>query len=387
MPGARKQMKKNNVRRTLLMAALGSVALMPLLVLPVMVGSFVDHLGLSDSEAGYVASAGFLGGAMAAFYISLRIHHLSLRRLAFIGLGILILTDGISIAAAQLPAGVFVALRFISGAGGVAAYASVMSAYAGWREPDRAYGLFMAIQFLVSSVGLFGLPWILPDTGVSGLFALFTMLDVAALLLVVQLPGSDERKPAGSGSPVEWRVILAQTSLLCLLGIGLFEASNMASFTYAERIGVSFGLQGSEIGLVLGTATLLGIPAAFGVFLLGSRFGRYPPILVTALIQSSALLILLTGPGELKYVISMCLMAMGWGFALPYFQAIEAQIDPRGSVVVAGGFATSFGGFLGPALAASLISPGSYGGMIVTASASYIVVIILMRMVSLRMRC
>ena len=378
-------MRKDNVGQTTLLAVLGSISLMPLLVLPVMVGSFVDYLALTDSEAGYVASAGFLGGALAAIFISLRIHHVDLRRMAYAGLGLMVLADGGSIAAAQMPFWGFVSLRFLSGIGGAAAYASVMGSFAGWREPDRAYGLFMAMQFAFSAVGLYGLPWILPDTGVAGILILFTLLDVVALFLVSRLPAGTERPGTGLKATVEWRVILASTSLLCLLGIGLFEAANMANFTYADRIGVSFGLDGPEIGLVLGLATMLGIPAGFGVYLVGSRFGRFKPILVAALVQLAALFLLLSGTGQTKYIIAMCLLAPCWGFALPYFQAIEARIDPGGSVVVAGGFATSFGGFLGPAVAASLVSPGSYGKMIIAACATLIVAIGLMRVVAQRM--
>jgi MFS family permease len=378
-------MKKDNVKRTVLLSVLGSISLMPLLVLPVMVGSFVDHMALSDSEAGYVASAGFLGGAVAAIFISLRIHHVDMRRMAYVGLGLMILADGGSIAAAHLDFWLFVALRFFSGIGGVAAYASVMGSFAGWREPDRAYGLFMAMQFAFSAAGLFGLPWILPETGVAGILVLFTVLDILALFLVTQLPTITERRGTTLKDKVEWRVILAATSLLCLFGIGLFEGANMANFTYADRIGISFGLAGEQIGLVLGVATMLGIPAGFGVYFVGSRFGRFRPILVAVLVQVCALLLLLSGPGQAGYIIAMCLLAPCWGFALPYFQAIEARIDSGGSVVVAGGFATSFGGFVGPAVAASLVAPGNYGAMMLAACASLLVVIALMRVVTLRM--
>lgn len=378
-------MKKDSLQVTALLSVLGSIALMPLLVLPVMVGSFVDYLALTESEAGYLASAGFLGSAVAAIYVSLRIHHLDLRRLAYWGLGLMILADGVSIAAVHIPFWTLVSLRFISGAGGAAVYASVMSAFAGWREPDRAYGLFMSMQFLVSALGLYGLPWILPDAGISGLFMLFTVLDIGVLFFVRRLPGMRERKGAGSGAPLEWRVIVAGTSVLCLLGIGLFEASNMANFSYSERIGRSFGLANHQIGLVLGAATVLGIPAAFGVFVLGSRFGRFLPILCVALVQIFALLLLLMAPAPFRYVIAMCLLSMCWAFALPYFHAIEARIDPGGSVVVAGGFATSFGGFIGPAVAAYLVSPGSYRGMIFAAMGAYLSVIFLMWLVNSRM--
>lgn len=357
---------------------------MPLLVLPVMVGSFVDHLALSDSEAGYVASAGFLGGALAAIAISLRIHHLDLRRMVAAGLGLMVLADGGSIAAAHMPFWLLVSLRFLSGIGGAAAYAGVMGSFAGWRRPERAYGLFMGTQFAFSAAGLYGLPWILPETGIAGIMILFTALDVLVLLFVRQLPAGNERPGAGARATVEWRVILAGTSLLCLLAIGLFEAGNMASFTYAERIGISFGLESEEIGLVLGVATVLGIPAGLGVYFIGSRFGRFKPILVAVLVQVSGLLLLLIGQQQFSYVLAMCLLAPCWGFALPYFQTIEARIDPGGSVVVAGGFATSLGGFIGPAVAASLVSEGSYQKMIITAGISLIVVVALVRIVTLR---
>jgi hypothetical protein len=159
----------------------------------------------------------------------------------------------------------------------------------------------------------------------------------------------------------------------------------MAHFTYADRIGVSFGLEGEQIGLVLGIATMLGIPAGFGVYIVGSRFGRFRPILAAVLIQVAGLILLKSGESQTSYVIAMCMLAPCWGFALPYFQGIEASIDTGGSVVVAGGFATSFGGFIGPAIAASLVSAGYYGQMIITAGATLFVVIALMRVVTLRM--
>lgn len=368
------------------MAILGSVSLMPLLVLPIVVGGFVDFLTFTESEAGYLASAGFLGSAIAAIVISLRIHHLDLRRLAWMGLSVLILCDAVSIFAAELDTWVFVTARFLSGAGGATAYAAVMGAYAGWKQPERAYGLFMSMQFLFSALGLFGLPWILDQRGVEGVFMLFTALDVLALAFVTQVPGRSERVPEGGDPGLEWRVIIAPAALFCLVAIGLFEAANMASFTYSERIGLQFSLDSGEIGTILGVATVLGIPAAFGVFLLGARFGRYVPIMLTGLTQSIALLLLMTGSSPSTYVISMCLMSLGWAFALPYFQAIEARIDPRGSVVVAGGFATSLGDFLGPVTAASLVRPGHFSDMIIGTMMAYAVVILLIRVVQMKMR-
>ena len=377
-------MQIEQAARTSLLALLGSIALFPLLVLPVIVGGFVDHIGLTESEAGWATAIGALGAALAAIPVSLMIHHLDLRRLALSGLITMALADGLSMTAASIPAWSFFLLRFLSGVGAACVYASVMSAFASWKEPDRAYGLFMAVQFALSAAGLYGLPLILPVIGIAGLYASITAIDLGAIVLTTRLPGSRERKGAGAQAPLEWRVILRRTSLVCLLGIGLFEAANMSHFAYAERIGVSFSLDAGRIGVILGVATVVGIPGAFAVVWLGDRFGHFKPIAIAVACQVTALFLLLEGTGQSTYVIAMCLLSIAWAFAMPYFQAIEAKLDPGGSVVVAGGFATGMGAAVGPAVAAMLVMPGRYAGVYVAAMTTYLVVVGLMRYVVLR---
>ena len=367
--------------RTSLLALLGSIALFPLLVLPVIVGGFVDHIGLTESEAGWATAVGALGAALTAIPVALTIHHVDLRRLALSGLIVMAIADCLSIAAPSIPVWSFFLLRFLSGVGAACVYASVMSAYATWKEPDRAYGLFMAVQFAVSAAGLYGLPLILPIIGIAGLYAGITALDLVATALITRLPDSGERKGAGAHAPLEWHVILRRTSLVCLLGIGLFEAANMAHFAYAERIGLSFSLEASQVGAILGIVTVVGIPGAFAVVWLGDRFGHFKPIAIAVVCQVTALVLLLTGSAQAIYVIAMCLLSIAWAFALPYFQAIEADLDPGGSVVVAGGFATGMGASVGPAVAAMLVIPGQYSGIYVAAAMTYLVVLGLMRYV------
>ena len=374
-----------NSARIFALSILGSVAIVPLLVLPVMVGSFVDYLGMTESIAGWAASASFLGGALAAFVLSLRIHQLDLRRLAWAGLLVMLVCDAACIAAASLPTWTFFALRFFSGVGAAGAYASVIAAFARTREPDRAYGLFMAIQFAGSAVGLYGLPFLLPHTGIGGLYITFVITELVALSFVGSLPDRNERQAQAVPDMIEWRILLRRTSLVCLLGICFYEAANMSHFTYAERIGLSTGLGNEQVGAVLGIATILGIPAALMVVWLGERWGHFVPVLIGASCQFLALLLLVLIPSPAVYILAMCMLASAWAFSLPYFQAIEAELDPGGSVVVAGGFATSLGGFIGPATAAILVLPGAYNNMLMAAGGTYVLVIGLMRYVCLQM--
>lgn len=375
---------QDSLQRTIVIALLGCVPLMPLLVLPVMVGSFVDGFGLAENEAGWVASAGFLGGSVGALGLAFRIHHLDLHRLAFLGLVVMTVADGASIAANSMPIAALVAARFVSGFASALVYGSVMSAYAGFREPDRAYGLYMALQFAVSAAGLYLLPSVLPVMGVAGIFILFTAMDLAGLLAVARLPGREERASRVKGLKLEWEIIFTVTAIACLLAIGLFETAQMAQFTYVERIGVAIGLEADQVGLALGLSSLLGIPAAFAVTWLGSRFGYFKPIAAAIMLEFIAIAILINATTMTHYLTAACLFAVGWAFVLPYFQAIEARIDPGGSVVVAGGFATGAAGFLGPAGAALLVAPGHYVNMLLGVGACLVVVILLTRFVTLR---
>lgn len=375
---------KDSAKRTILLSLLGSVSLLPLLVLPVMVGAFVDHLGLTESGAGWLASAGFLGSATGAILFALRIHHLDLRKIALAGLSLMIICDLASVGAVALPGGLLIGLRYVSGFGSAAVYAAVMTTYARRREPDRAYGLFMAMQFVFSAVGLYALPWLMPAVGIAGLFMIFVLLELAALMTLGQLPYRHERLGRVSGAPLEWNVLLTRTAIACLLGIGLFESYNMAQFTYVERMGQSMGFDADQIGMMLGVSTLLGIPGGFGVTLLGARFGHFKPILFAILAQVFAFCLLLFGTSQGSYFLALCLMGGAWGFTLPYFQAIEADIDRGGTVVVAGSFATGLAGFVGPAVAATLIRPGDYSVMLMTCIAVCLVVILLARYVTAR---
>jgi hypothetical protein len=65
-------------------------------------------------------------------------------------------------------------------------------------------------------------------------------------------------------------------------------------------------------------------------------------------------------------------LGVAWAFGLAYFYAIEARIDPGGSVVIVGGFFTSCGSVAGPALAATLVQPDDFGSVLAAAIGIYV---------------
>lgn len=370
---------KESVSRIGFLSLLGCVPLAGLLVLPVMVGGFVDDLQFSERDAGLLASASFLGAALAALLLAFRIGHLNLRYLALAGLLTMALADGLCIFADRLSVEVLVMLRFISGVGSAGVYAAVMGGFAGFRHPVRAYGLFMACQFALSATGLFFLPALMPRLGATGLFAAFMVYDLCAIFLIRFLTAEKDRVRSSNSNSrqLEWHVILAPAALLCLAAYGAFETVMMGQYTYIERVGVTMSLSGEQLGRALGLASLAGVPAALLATFLGSRFGQFIPIASVAIVQALCAQWLIRATGFESYLVIACVFGAGWAFVLPYFQGIAARLDRSGSVVVAGGFATGAAGFAGPAIAALLVRPGDYSLMLNAVTVGLVLVVIL----------
>lgn len=360
--------------RIIRLAILSAIAISPLLILPAMVGALVDYAGFTESQAGWVAAVGFAGNAVAAIAVGLRIRHLDPRKLATAGVIVLAVFDAASTFVGEIPVWLFVAFRGLSGLGGAAAYAAVMASFAAMPVPERGYGVSMVFQFGLSALGLYVLPLVLPSISAAGLYL---SLAVAALVALSQTSPVITRVPETADASIELHMLLRPAAVLIMLGVGLFETANNMHFTYSERIGVSFDLAHHRVGEILGIATILGMPAAFAVVWLGDRYGELRPILAALALAIAGLLVLVNASGAILYAGAMCALSIAWAFGLPYFLAFEARLDPGGSVVVAGGFFTSIGSALGPALAAALVVPDGYSAVLLSAAGIYLVVVCL----------
>lgn len=340
-------------------SVIGTVTLMPLLVLPAMVGILVDDGGLSEPFAGWVASANFSGSASVALLMAFRVHGIDLRRVATLALAVAVIGDAVSaFAAAQSP--YFLLLRLATGFSSGAAHIAAITAFARLDDVERGYGLFVTLQFIVSGFGLYLFPVHADALGVTGMYLTFAGLHVLALLLVRHLPGCalEGVRIAGQGS--ERSILFAATALLAILGYGLFEAANTAQFTYIERFGVALGLSEVKIGFSLLIASLIGIPGAFVIVVTGHRYGLLGPLAFGMSMAVAGLVLLIAVESYGSYFFASCCLGFAWAFCLPYIQSLMAVIDRRGSAVAAGSAIATVGGAAGPGLAALLVAGGAY---------------------------
>ncbi|MEM8943467.1 MAG: MFS transporter, partial [Pseudomonadota bacterium] len=127
-------------------AILGCVTLIPILIGPIIVGVLVDYGGLTDTQAGLTSGYGAIGSVSIALLCALTMHRLPLRKLAYAGLTVAIVTN--VLAAYQIESlPLFYALRALNTFGEGATYAAVMSSFARQPNSERCYGLFMMLQF------------------------------------------------------------------------------------------------------------------------------------------------------------------------------------------------------------------------------------------------
>ncbi|MDH4048557.1 MAG: MFS transporter [Gammaproteobacteria bacterium] len=352
-------MRIRNLSQFSAYSVIGTVTLMPLLVLPAMVGVLVDEAGMSEPFAGWVASFNFFGGALIALLMALRIHRLDLRRIAMIGLCISILADTLS-AFVAAPDGWFLLLRFVTGLAAGSAHIAALAAFARHEEVERGYGLFVTLQFIVSGLGLYVLPVYASELGVKGMYLMFALLGLLSLTMIRSLPGKAIDQHAGAQHKSELTVLLALVTVLSILGYGLFEAANTAQFTYVERFGISIDLSHRQIGTALMIASLIGIPGAFTIVIIGHRFGRLGPLAFGLGTAIAGLLMLIGGNSFAWYFAGSCCLGFAWAFCLPYIQSLMAALDPHGSAIAAGSSAATIGGAAGPGLAALIVGSGNY---------------------------
>jgi predicted MFS family arabinose efflux permease len=350
-------------RHILLISLLGCLTLLPLLILPTLIGAMVDVWGMSEEAAGWSASLNFFGAAFSSLILATRIHHVSLRKVALWGMFATALLDFASGLTGDHLNG-FLLARFCAGIGGGVAYTAVVASIARSRTPESGYGLFMSMQFLISGLFLYSLPWIIPEIGTTGIYLGLAVLDSVALILCLQLPAEKAAVQRAEPETVELQILLQRSALLAVLAGGLYEMANTAQFTYGERLGHNLGISATDIGWIMGVGSLLGGLGAFAAAVLGNRIGHLVPLAVGVSGTVVALLIFMSADSLAWYACGSFVAGTGWAFALPYFQSAQASIDPNGSVVAAGSFSATVGNAAGPGFGALILANSTGYGVL-----------------------
>jgi predicted MFS family arabinose efflux permease len=343
-------------------------------LIPLLVGGMVSDRGFSEQLAGYMASADLGGYALATFLTAMLLDRIPWRRMAFIGLAVMIAANVATTFSHD--AGTFALCRIASGLGcGIlAALASVTIGQSD--QPDRNYGFLLAASLLYGTAALWGLPGLLTQFGLNSAYWLLVVLAVAILFVVPFIPAGRASRSAGvvaTGHAPHW--LLAAGVLLSIL---LFWADQNDVYAYIERVGNASGISAEFIGFSLGVGNLTGFLGASLVAALGSRAGRLVPIVVATVINLGCLWILAHPVSPWTYLVALGTTSFTWNIVNPFQLGILAAVDPSGKALALAATVTGAGLAIGPAIGAAAIGIGGYAAVFWLAGTLAIVSVFLM---------
>jgi MFS family permease len=348
-----------NLRIFFALSFIAVMSIYPVLTLPVMIGILMDHAGMSSFSAGWLTAIGTLSTASAGLIMSIKMDNKNLQKLSRFTLIIAIVTDLLSAFTAGATI-IFFLVRVIWGLAMGVAHASSVSSIAHYDNFNQGYGIYVGLQFIVSGIGLYIIPVYADIIGVTGFFIGFAVLDFIALIFTKYL-GSDYNQPDKiNKNNTSLGVMISVPAILAIVGFTVFEAANTAQFSYIERFGVISNLSEHQIGVALLVGSVLGIPGAFSIFILGDKFGLVRPLVFGFLLSISALTMLLLSSNYTIYFITSCMLGFSWSFCMPFIESLLAKIDRKGRVVAAGSSISFFGSAFGPGMAAIVVSGDIY---------------------------
>jgi predicted MFS family arabinose efflux permease len=353
--------------------------------LPVISTSWVNNLGFTDQQVGYVTSADLFGlaiGAVIAYFVVARFD----RRL------LTLLAAGVAIAANLLCIYYqsYEATFWLRGAAGIGAgvYTGIaVATIGGHSRPAFAFGLEL-FAFAFSQAGELKF---LPYLSIEGMYIAFAGAFIVGLLFIAWLP----RRPADESLDVEvdveepdgehhaeHRRVPGYVPWLVLTAV-VFTYINIGGYwTYIELATVGSEATPDWVADMLVYTSFFSLIGCLFAVLLSNRYGLSRPLLITLVFQASIVAMLVFGITNMSVAISMFAFNFCWIFVDIYQAATISNVDRSGRYVALLPAAQGLGNGVGPALAATVLSWGfGYNGVfIMCASASIVAMLVYLYM-------
>ncbi len=358
-----------------------SVAVMVPFLSPAIVGGLVDAAGWTEKQAGLLVSVELGAFAWSGIAGVLWLKRVSWRLVSLSACGLLVtanLASGLVTSEAAL-----IAWRLVSGIGAGTLIALCYGALAQTRKPHRNYGFFSMNQMALAIVCLSFLPVAINGSdgdsdsitvavlallgvtqalGMNAFFGTMFVLGVAATVCAaLWVPNRPEQRPAvqGKNLPTNWLFAIVMLGAIFALMV-----SQQGLWTYAERMGVSAGIDRSSVAGILSLGALAGLVGASAATAVGDRFSRPLVISVIVILHFCALSLFLSQLTALTFLLGILLHKFTWNFMIPYQLGMMAQVERGGTAAILSTFVTSMGVSAGSAIAAFAVADFGYRGVI-----------------------
>jgi predicted MFS family arabinose efflux permease len=338
----------------------GSVTEAIFLILPSFVGAIGDLLHLSPGRTGLLGSADLAGMALSTATGAWWLRRVSWRRTVGWALALFCLLNALCFPITGFYP--LMGLRLASGMTAGVAYAVALAGVVDTRRADRNAGLLLCMQVVFSAIGLYVADVVPPQWRLDIVYGYILAWLIPTLLISWWCFPQDPGQRPRSGS-LQWRQI-AGPGAAALLGAGLYFLMIGAVWGYLEGVARGAGLTLEQTGGALSAGLILSLAGSAAAALIGVRFGRVLPLIVTALFQIGALLLLTrlghyARPATAFFWINTVFQIF-WSYVIAYFIVIFNDVDATGRFVAFYGTATHLMLAVGPYVGALLIEGGGY---------------------------
>jgi len=345
-------------------AYLASVNALVINVQPLIMGALADGRGLSASDLGQISAIFIVFNTLCFLAAPLWIRRVNWRSVALLsamGAALVILAGAMAVSFPVLLL-VFALLGLVKGFMGAIAFASLGDA----RNPDRAYGISVVVQSVLAALVATPLSAVvLPRWGVAGLFIVLASVFATACIACRWLPttGAESASPAPRHDLEARRAGAALPTIVALAALGLFTGGIIGFWLFLERIGAARGVSGSLVGVAVSLCALSTVLSAVLVAALGGRISSMMFVWAGSAMVLAGFAVL-AAPGDIAFMASALLFALGWGLAQPAYWAVVRKVDGAGRLFVAAPAVSGLAGALVGLTAGGVIAWGGYSGLI-----------------------
>lgn len=332
---------------------------------PVVVGSMMSALDLSESQVGNVLGVELLAIAI----VSLAIPQLSrlpdLRRMAVAGIALAILGHLLIV---LMPSVLWLyCAHALAGVGGGLILAAANRLGASLDNPDRAFAIAQLAISLGTALTIAVIPLIVERWGYRahslGLLVVFCA-GAPLVALYPRAPNETVMESVGQRPAQPVRGLPHPLlGILCLLSYALMCVGDVGVWTFMEPIGDGVGLETREVGILLSISTVAGLCGALLAAVIGNRFGRFVPLGAALLVMAASNVGLALAEDPISLAASLLPQNFIILFMTPFFLGALADLDHEGHWTMLSGVLTPIAFALGPIVFGYTASSVGYDGV------------------------
>ena len=345
--------------RAILVPAIGAqlISTTSMFIVPVLLDA-LQSVGLSGAAAGSLFSLELVVSALTTLLVPIVCPPHSFRRGALLGGALAILGTALTMVAPAFA--LLIAARLIAGFGAGIAMAEATMLLARGHDRERLIATLTIVSIVNAACWLAILPYVLDGFGYRGPYGCLLLICLGGTFLLNRLPSpigraAGDHRPGRAPWHPSW-LLVAAAIFLTQLGQGAF-------WSLEEKFGEAAGFTGHTIGLLLSLATLFLLIGALGVALVGTRLGRFTPLLVLTLVNALSILAVVLIADRTVFIAANLVQSVTNLSSVIYQLGLAASLDRSGRLVSAGTGLLTLGNGIGPSLSTGLDAAFGTGGV------------------------